>query len=176
MTAAESSATISSCGRYRYRLERRIPDVIGPALCWLMLNPSTADASKDDPTIRKVIGFTKRGGYGSAVVVNLFALRETEPKKVRTQLAVAEGPDNLATILRASVSSDAMVCAWGAQPWAREQARAVLEWLLFARATPPRFLCLGRTKDGDPLHPLMPSYDGHPLVPFSGMQPRGTAT
>lgn len=76
------SASISGCERYRYALERRIPDVVGPNLCWLMLNPSTADAAKDDPTIRKVMGFTGRNGYGVALVVNLFALRETHPKNV----------------------------------------------------------------------------------------------
>jgi hypothetical protein len=164
------SATLSDCGRYRYALERRIPDVVGPNLCWLMLNPSTADATKDDPTIRKVMGFTKRNGYGVALVVNLFALRETHPKNVRAQLADAEGDRNCEAIMQAAAISDAVVCAWGAQPWAREQARTVLYWLAaHPRETPIRLLCLGKTKDGDPLHPLMPSYDGHPLVPFVPM-------
>lgn len=164
------SASISDCGRYRYALERRIPDVIGPNLTWLMLNPSTADATLDDPTIRKVVGFTKRNGYGVALVVNLFALRETDPRKVRAQLADAEGAHNCAAIMQAATISHAVVCAWGAQPWAREQARTVLCWLAeHPREEPIRLLCLGRTKVGDPLHPLMPSYDGHPLIPFTAV-------
>lgn len=171
------SATISECGRYRYALERRIPDVIGPNLTWLMLNPSTADAMKDDPTIRKVVGFTRRNGYGVALVVNLFALRETHPKNVRAQLADAEGEHNCAAIMQAAEISDAVVCAWGAQQWAREQARRVLEWLAeHPREKPIRLLCLGTTKDGDPLHPLMPSYDAHPLVPFTPRLPIGGDT
>jgi len=161
------SATISECGRYRYALERRIPDVVGPNLTWLMLNPSTADATQDDPTIRKVMGFTKRNGYGVALVVNLFALRATDPRECRRQLADAEGEQNCAAIMQAAAISEAVVCAWGAQPWAREQAKTVLWWLSeHPRETPIRLLCLGTSKDGDPLHPLMPSYDGHPLRPF----------
>lgn len=161
------TAAISACGRYRYALERRIVDVRGPNLCWLMLNPSTADATADDPTIRKVMGFTRRAGYGVALVVNLFALRATKPRDVLLDLSDAEGPDNCRAIMEASAISDAVVCAWGAHPWAREQATEVLWWLdEHPREDPIRLLCLGTSKDGDPLHPLMPSYDGHPLRPF----------
>jgi hypothetical protein len=62
--------------------------------------------------------------------------------------------------MQAAEISEAVVCAWGAQPWAREQARTVLWWLdEHPREAPIRLLCLGKTKDGDPLHPLMPSYE-----------------
>ncbi len=167
------SATISDCGKYRYALERRIVGVEGPNLCWLMLNPSTADAMKDDPTIRKVMGFTRRNGYGVALVVNLFAWRATDPDDVRTMVrtpgADPEGPHNCAAIMQAAEISDAVVCAWGAQPWARKQAARVLGWLHeHPREVPIRLLCLGTSKAGDPLHPLMPSYDGHPLRPIAG--------
>lgn len=170
------SATISECGRYRYALERRIPDVVGPNLVWLMLNPSTADATEDDHTIRKVMGFTRRNGCAVALVVNLFAWRETDSKAVAKMLrmsapgavherrAMLEGPLNREAIMQACALTDAVVCAWGAAPWAREQASRVLDWI---KAAPVRRLCLGTTKAGDPLHPLMPSYDGHPLVPFT---------
>lgn len=172
------SASISDCGRYRYSLERRIVGVEGANLTWLMLNPSTADASQDDPTIRKVMGFTRRAGYGVALVVNLFAWRATDPRELARMLRIgegpahvrrdrAEGPHNCAAIMQAAAISEAVVCAWGAQPWARGQASRVLEWLdEHPREAPIRLLCLGTTKAGDPLHPLMPSYDGHPLVPY----------
>lgn len=154
------SATISECGRYRYALERAT-GLPGHNLTWLMLNPSTADADLDDPTIRKVVGFTRRAGFGVALVVNLFAYRATDPKDCRAHLAEAEGEWNRKAIVDAADISNAVVCAWGATPWAAPQAARVLEWLKGYK-----LLCLGLSKSGAPLHPLMPSYDGHPLVPF----------
>lgn len=157
---------ISDCGRYRYTLSREW-DAEMETLTWLMLNPSTADAAKDDPTIRKVMGFTKRAGYGSLLVVNLFAWRATDPSDLRTEIrrpsGDPEGPENQEAITVAARITDAVVCAWGAQPWARYQAKRVLGWL---RERDTKMRCLGLTKGGDPLHPLMQSYDGHPLVPF----------
>lgn len=161
------SATISACGRYRYALERST-GIVGGNLAWLMLNPSKAYAEKDDPTIRKVVGFTRRAGYGVALVVNLFAWRATSPRDCLANLADAEGEHNCAAIMAAAAISDAIVCAWGAHPWAEKQARTVLRWLdEHPREEPIRLLCLGTSKAGAPLHPLMPSYDGHPLVPFT---------
>ena len=164
------SATVSACGRYRYALERST-GIAGPNLGWLMLNPSTADASLDDPTIRKVVGFTRRAGYGVAIVVNLFAWRATDPRDLHTEIGRAggdpEGPENCAAVMQAAAISDAVVCAWGASRGARYQSRRVLEWLTeHPREEPIRLVCLGTTKTGAPLHPLMPSYDGHPFVPF----------
>jgi len=162
----DRSATLSPCGRYRYALERST-GIIGPNLAWLMLNPSKATfVGDDDPTIRKVVGFTRRAGYGVALVVNLFAWRATDPKDCLANLADAEGPDNCAAIMQAAAISAGVVCAWGAQPWARPQAKRVLTWLEEHPAGPRRLLCLGTNRDGSPLHPLMPSYDGHPLRSF----------
>lgn len=172
----DSTAMISDCGTYRYLLRRR---VLGSedrrTLAWLMLNPSTADATQDDPTIRKVLGFTSRAGYGRLVVVNLFAWRATDPRAVASmlrrgpghvgeRLARAEGPRNRESILHAAEFSAAVVCAWGAMPWAQTQGGRVVGWLRDAGATP---LCLGTAKSGAPLHPLMPSYDAHPLHPYA---------
>lgn len=160
----DRSATISDCGKYRYSLERAT-GTLGYNLAWLMLNPSTADADRDDPTIRKVVGFTRRNGFGVALVVNLFAYRATDPKDCRAHLAEAEGEWNRKAILEAADISNAVVCAWGATPWAAPQAARVLGWLKGYK-----LLCLGKSKSGAPLHPLMPSYDGHPLVPFTAAQ------
>lgn len=74
----EQSATISECGRYRYRLTRRFAD--GPCATFVMLNPSTADETIDDPTIRRCRNFAIREGCGGLVVVNLFAYRATDPR------------------------------------------------------------------------------------------------
>lgn len=162
--SANKSATISECERYRYALDRRVGP--GPALAWLMLNPSTASAFDDDPTIRKVKGFTARAGYGVAMVVNLFAWRATDPKDCRANLSIAEGPENKGAIFQAVQMSDAVVCAWGAQPWARPQAVRVLRWLDgWLEGRPEKLLCIGTTADGSPKHPLRPSYS-NALRPF----------
>lgn len=79
-----SSAEISPCGQYRYKLMRSILQVVGwdkPAL-FIMLNPSTADADIDDPTVRRCIGFAKREMCSSLTVVNLYALRATDPRQL----------------------------------------------------------------------------------------------
>ena len=128
-----------------------------------MLNPSTADASQDDPTIRRVRTFTKAAGYGGFVVVNLFAYRSTDPKALRGLVfGIAVGPDNDEHIVHECIGRS-VVCAWGAnRTWGRE--KRVLELL---RAAAAEVLCLGLTKYGAPLHPLMiPS--GTPLVPYEG--------
>src|SRR5689334_322706 len=83
----ERDAVISDCGRYRYLL-RRAWDHTRPRCLLIMLNPSTADAEIDDPTIRSCIRLAKENGYGSFEVVNIFSFRATDPK----DLAKAERP------------------------------------------------------------------------------------
>lgn len=165
-------AWLSDCGTYRYTLRRQIrilpPRVEARHLAWVMLNPSTADATRDDPTIRKVHGFTSRAGYDAFFVVNLFAFRATKPAVLRAAardkgLLYAEGPLNRDAVEEVAGVSEAIVCAWGAEPFAQERGRVALDFL---RSLRKPLLCLGKTKDGAPLHPLMPSYDDHPLRPF----------
>lgn len=141
-----AGAWISECGRYRYALWR-FWDMGAEALPILMLNPSTADASKDDPTIRRCVGFAKREGYGGIVVVNLFGWRATDPKALPTE-ADAIGPDNEA-IVAAITQRRPVLCAWGA--FADARARFVRNALESRGST---LLCLGKTKDGAPRHPL----------------------
>ncbi len=160
------SAIISQCGTYRYRLERELALRVGPTVLWIMLNPSTADADHDDPTIRKVAGFSRLAGYARLIVVNLFAMRATDPRDVLLNLADAEGSENCRHIMEAAVDASAIVCAWGAAPWAEEQARAVCGWLDDLDHAPPG-LCLGTTKSGAPKHPLYVPY-AQPFVPFHG--------
>src|SRR5262245_34051042 len=75
--AIHASARFSRDRRYRYSLSRRFGD--GPTSVFIMLNPSTADAERDDPTIRKCVGFCRRWGVGELHVVNLFAFRAVSP-------------------------------------------------------------------------------------------------
>lgn len=162
----QGRASVSDCGRYRYSLFRHVPGQAGGHLCWLMLNPSTADAERDDPTIRKVLGFTSRAGFGGAWVINLFAWRSTDPRAVAAMVRrgdsdLAEGAENRAAIESAVLGAEVVVCAWGAHPWAQAQARRVLSWMPGVRA-----LCIGLTANGAPLHPLMQSYTRLPFTPY----------
>lgn len=145
------TALFSDCGRYRYTLERQWdPDT--PAICWIMLNPSKANAEQNDPTIRRCIDFAWRWKAGGIIVVNLFALVATFP----AELAKAEdavGPVNDEAI-RQAVMGRRVICAWGNVPrcpWLDSRALAVAE-ILESTRTPLK--CLGLTKAGQPSHPL----------------------
>jgi hypothetical protein len=145
----EKDAVISDCGKYRYLL-RRAWDHSLPRALFIMLNPSTADAEIDDPTIRSCIRLTKALGYGSFEVINLFGLRTTNPD----ELANAHdpiGPRN-ADIGDAAISRcDIAICAWGAHPMALRRSRDMRGWV---RGWKPAAYCFGLTKNGRPKHPL----------------------
>jgi len=121
-----------------------------------MLNPSVADENQDDPTIRKCIGFTDRGGYHGFTVVNVFAIRSTDPRGL-LKVADPVGPDNLLTIERMlNQKPKLVVCAWGNPP-SGVSKMAFERVLKLVMPYDPR--CLGRTKSGQPRHPLMLSYE-----------------
>lgn len=144
---AATGAVISDCGLYRYRLWRRWAD--GPCCVFVMLNPSTADATKDDPTIRRCIGFAKREGCGSLEVVNLFAFRATSPDDMKRAVQPI-GPDNDRHLLEATRTADGpVIAAWGAHGGYEGRDRSVR--LLLREVS---LLCLGKTKNGSPRHPL----------------------
>lgn len=159
------SAVISPCGTYRYRLERHGLSGAG-AVAWIMVNPSTADATADDATIRKVIGFTERLGGGWAVVGNKFAYRATDVRELRGARD-PRGPDNdahLADIMRAA---PLVIAAWGPlsklPPHLRERWHKVVR---IAEEVGASLMCLGTAGDGHPRHPLMLAYDT-PLIPWT---------
>lgn len=140
-------ATLSACSRYRYSLRRTWADG-GHVVCFIMLNPSTADADIDDPTIRRCIGFGKSWNFDALEVVNLFAWRETAPKFL---IAPNDpiGPDNDAAIIQASDRSELVVCAWGAHALAVERALQISAML-----KTKSLYCLGTTRNMQPKHPL----------------------
>jgi hypothetical protein len=150
-------ARISECGKYRYSLGRRWDDCSRPATAgttFIMLNPSTADDAVDDPTIRRCIGFAKRIGDSSLLVVNLFAFRATDP----TALACAVdpvGPENDKVIRRACMPevSKVIIAAWGL--FGQQHTKRVNEVLSIVTDDCHRQLCcLGTTASGAPRHPL----------------------
>lgn len=149
------SATISPCGRYRYDLTRSW-DATLPELLVVMLNPSTADAAVDDPTIRRVMRFVRDWGYGELRVMNLYAFRASNPAALR-QADYAVGPENDVRLTAALIAArdgkcvldGGVLAAWGASQWAPHRAQRVM-----ALAAGVRWMCLGTTKDGSPKHPL----------------------
>lgn len=152
------SAVISKCGQYRYRLDR---DWIGDGRAvWVMLNPSTADATLDDPTIRRCVGFTKSWGLGSLTVVNVFALRATDPKALRSHPDPV-GPTNDAHIRAAIDRADIVIAAWGGS-WPKPFANRVHR---VGRMLAGRAHHLGLTSAGQPMHPLYRPSDS-PVLPW----------
>lgn len=144
---------------YRYRLWRDWRPH-GPRVLWVMLNPSTADGTEDDPTIRRCIGFSKSWGYAGLVVVNLFALRATDPD----DLAVHEdpiGPRNDEAIRAAAKESPLIMVAWGSFAGLRRRDERVLE--ILRQEAGDDLCCLGLTTAGYPRHPLYVPGDRRPL-------------
>ena len=162
-------AEISEDGRYRYLLIREWGD--GPLVIFAMLNPSTADAEKDDPTIRRCMRFAHTWGFSGIIVVNLFGFRATSPKALlKADDPVGEGNHyawirtiELARAREQPVNHKPdLVCAWGTNGSYMNQDEEVLGW---AELEDARTLCLGRTKDNHPRHPLgVPT--ARKLVPY----------
>lgn len=147
----DQNAVISDCGRYRYLLTRQV----GPGsrtATFIMLNPSTADATTDDPTIRRCIGFARRWGCGKLAVLNLFAFRATSPADMKRDNDPV-GPENREWFDRSLQAPHAgqVICAWGVHGEHMGQDRAVLGWLEEHGVEP---FALGITRDGHPKHPL----------------------
>lgn len=145
----ERDAVISACGKYRYLL-RRTWDAKLPRALIVMLNPSTADAEIDDPTIRSCIRLCRALGYGSFEVVNIFGLRATDPDELR-KAEDPIGPMNERTVCAAVLRCDICIVAWGAYPPAQEKSIWLRNWI---RSHRPAIYCFGKTKAGAPKHPL----------------------
>jgi len=143
-----SWAVLSDDGRYRYRLGRLWRES-GLILPFVMLNPSTADAEQDDPTIRRCIGFAEKLGYAGLVVVNLYAFRATDPR-VLWQVDDPVGPDNDRHLFDVMESRRIVIAAWGGNA----KPDRVDVTVRMATAAGANLCALGETKDGHPRHPL----------------------
>jgi hypothetical protein len=150
-------ACFSTCGRYRWWLERQwAPE--RPRLLFIGLNPSRADGQRDDPTLRRLLGFAERWGYGALEVLNLFARIGPSPALLH-RAADPVGADTDAWIQArlAAQPEAALWLGWGNRgSWAcRDQAvLALLQTWLAAESTGRPCLCLGVTASGRPRHPL----------------------
>ncbi len=148
------SAQFSADGVYRHWLKR---DELIPGstkrgrVVFIMLNPSTADHERNDPTLTRCSNFATSWGYNNLTVVNLFDWIATKPKDLPFDKRVASSPDNDAIIFSAARDANLVVCAWGAYPHLMGRDRKVLTDLKEA-GRKPRALAL--TKGGQPRHPL----------------------
>lgn len=158
--ASENFARFSLCGQYRYYLSLKIEpkpssDQHIEALKFIMLNPSTATHRTLDPTVRRCVGFAERVGATRLIVSNLFALRSTDPSKLRTHAAPIQQPalfDIAAHMLaRHALNPGISVCAWGTHGNLYGRGCRVETDL---REAGEDLYCLGVNKDGTPKHPL----------------------
>lgn len=152
LSGVGATATFSQGHTYRYALTRRW-DLTRPLAVFVMLNPSTADAFADDPTIRRCISFARSWTAGGLLVLNLFGLRATDPQVLRRHPDPV-GPDNDLVIAERLADNEPVgpvICAWGTRGTLNGRADQVLRLL---RGYGVRPLCLGTTKDGHPRHPL----------------------
>ncbi len=168
-------ASISDCGTYRYTLYRKTKSPVRwvKKCLFIMLNPSTADAEKDDPTIRRCLSFAEREGCTDLTVVNLYALRATNPKEMIALLQYSPmeafgGTDQKKHLLEQiedhSQMNHLIICAWGKQKGIEGHADRVMKIINENKGTA---YCLGKTKEGYPRHPLYVKGD-KPLEQYSG--------
>lgn len=146
----EQSAILSQCGQYRYYLRRQIAGAQSSrTLAFIMLNPSTADATKNDPTIGRCMSFAATWGYSEMIVGNLYALRSSDPSVLKTSLDPV-GPENANWLDHIACKAETIVCAWGGNA-AAERAQAFYTQMTDAGRA---LYCLGMNKDRSPKHPL----------------------
>lgn len=160
-------ADFSEDRRHRYWLRREAAAPVGwerrykpGRLLWVMLNPSTADADRNDATMRRVLAFSREWGWLRVDVVNLFSLVSTSPKVLKEEHrhGCATNEQNDLAIINAAHRADRVICAWGSLPFAGAAVRRD-EVLNMVGGV---FYCLGTTAKGEPVHPLRQRIDARP--------------
>lgn len=160
----EAGACFDPTGIYRYSLWRRWR-VDAPRLVFIMLNPSTADATMNDPTIRRCLQFAQAWRYGTLEVVNLFAFRTPDPRQLK-RVANPVGDECDRSIQTAVEQADRVILAWGNAGTLHGRDQIVLQQLQRnAWSKTDRLACLGRTQLGQPRHPLYLKQDVQ-VMPF----------
>jgi hypothetical protein len=152
-----SGAVFSPCEKYRYRLWR-IWDETKPILGGLLLNPSTATAEEDDPTVYRMGQRARRNRFGGLVICNIFAYRSTDPDALYT-LADPVGPDNDAAIMEEAKRVSLWICGWGKHGALNQRGYQVYRMLYNTGKQP---FALSVNKDGSPEHPLYLPYSLQP--------------
>jgi hypothetical protein len=155
----EHGAVFDVSGKYRYSLWCAW-SAYHPRVAFVLLNPSTADEQRNDPTIRRCIGFARAWEFGSVEVVNLFAYRVTDAKKL-LKVDDPVGEENDYYLMQAVERCSTVVVGWGTWGTLLGRDREVISLLAGRKDV----YCLGNTKDGQPRHPLYVKGDRR-LVPF----------
>jgi len=150
---------------YRYTLDIEFDSGIG-VLNFIMLNPSTADEFKNDPTVERCERRARAWGYRWLTVTNLFAFRSTDPRAMKAAVDPV-GPENDAAILDAARTSDLVIAAWGNHGIHRGRAGTVCQSL---RSQHVRLRCLRVASTGQPCHPLYLPYELEP-IDYGGIVP-----
>lgn len=171
LPAVTGDAYVSADGLYRYWLRRKWADG-GRVVCWIGLNPSVADADRNDPTVKLLIRDSFRWGYDEMLLLNANALISTDPKALTdpdhpNYQPDPVGPENARWLAEAG-TADLVIAAWGAG--AGQRGVDVAQWLLAQRID---LHCLGLTKAGAPWHPGRKPIVSHPIkfrVPGEGGQ------
>lgn len=156
---APSWAIYSDCERYRYSLTR-VWDAAGRRALFVMLNPSTATEVQNDPTVERCERRARALGFGAFQVTNIFAWRDTDPRKMRAATEPV-GPENDHAILAGADWADSIIAAWGTHG-AHLNRGAEVEKLL--RSAGHELFHLGLSKAGHPKHPLYISYAHQPEI------------
>jgi hypothetical protein len=152
-----STCKFSECGRFRYALEQVMePGLPRRQIMWIGLHPSLIDEVGRDPTLRRIEAFSRRLGYTSFIVANLFALRTSRPLELTTAKDPI-GPENDAALRAAANTSETIVACWGSNGSLHKRDDRVTEMLRTATAKP--LLSLSRNGDGSPKHPLYVRWD-----------------
>lgn len=141
-------AEFSKCRKYRYTLWRRWGP--GKYCAFICLNPSTADETNDDPTVRRCINYAKDWGYDAFVMLNLFAWRATDPKDMKAQPDPI-GDSNDWHILKTAKQAGIVVAAWGSHGTHLRRDEEVMSLMLSNHI---QLHGLAFTQDGNPRHPL----------------------
>jgi hypothetical protein len=153
----KSGARFSGDSKYRYTLFRERAEGSG-TVNFIMLNPSTADAQANDPTVERCQRRAWAMGYKRLVVTNIFALRSTDPKNLYSEVDPV-GLDNDYWLVQVALTSDKVVCAWGSHGNYRDRGGLVERML---REQHIDLWQLRLTKKGEPSHPLYIPYNEEP--------------
>jgi len=150
----KTDAELSQCRKYRYALWRTWDDS-KPYVMFIGLNPSTADETEDDPTIRRCINFSKDWGFGGLCMVNLFAFRATSPNDMMSSNDPV-GSENDKWIEKLSINAGVIIAAWGNHGAFLGRSKTVVGML-------PSIKCLKINKSGEPAHPLYQPRSAQPI-------------
>ena len=153
------SAILSDCRKYRYKLYREVDRFGDKVFAYFGINPSTADETADDATVRKWKGFTERNGGERFIVANVFAYRSTNVNELAS-INDPQGPENKRYVMEVIKEANVLIPCWGSRfKLPKNLHDEIDDFLQLLIDSGKPVLCFGKTASGDPKHPLMLGYD-----------------